>query len=187
MYRHFTYKTLCAIVLVFSQSQALLTPELVDRFVTVISLAEFRDRDFDQTVAEIRELLPRSTLRELSYELMKDALLGVGLKAEAEIVLRAGLKTLPESRLLRIYVADVLSGTGRSPEALGILEEASRISTDRQERAVIFQRIGSVQSGLARLDEAFRAYRQAVEIAPESTGARIQLGKAYFDSNRLEE
>ena len=212
MYRHFTCKTfrfgavfqaLCAIVLVFSQSseatgpqsQALLTPELVDRFVTVISLAEFQDREFDQTVAEIRELLPQSPLREQSYELMKSALLGAGLKAEAEIVLRTGLKTFPESRLLRIYLADVLSGTGRSSEALGILVEASRISrpramdasTDRQQRAVILQRIGSIHSGLAHLDEAFSAYRQAVEIAPESTDARVQLGKAYFDSNRLEE
>src|SRR5262245_7297525 len=140
MYPHFTGKTfrvgavfqaLCAVVLVFSQStdaagpqsQTLLTSELVDRFVTVISLAEFRDRDFDQAVGEIRELLPRSPLREQSYELMKDALLGVGLKAEAEIVLRTGLKAFPESRLLRIYLADVLSGTGRSPEALAILEE----------------------------------------------------------------
>ena len=201
MYRHFTCKALCAIVLVFSQSieaagpqsQVLLTPELTDRLVTVISLAEFRDRDFDQTVNEIRELLPQSPLGEQSYEVMKSALLGAGLKAEAEIVLRTGLKSFPESRLLRIYLADVLSATGRSPEALGILEEASRISgpraldasTDRQQRAAILQRIGSIQTGLAHLDEAFSAYRQAVEIAPESTEARIQLGKAYFDSNRL--
>jgi tetratricopeptide (TPR) repeat protein len=115
---------------------------------------------------------------------MKDALLGVGLKAEAEIVLRTGLKAFPQSGLLRIYLADVLSGTGRSAEALGILDAASRLSTDRQQRAVIFQRIGSIQLGLAHLDEAFRAYRQALEIAPESTEGRIQLGKAYFDSNR---
>src|SRR4030095_16365294 len=159
LYRHFkrkTFQALCAIALVCSQSseaagpqsQAPLTPELVDCLVTVISLAEFRDRDFDQTIDEIRELLPRSPLRAQSYELMKDALRGVGLKAEAEIVLRTGLKTFPESRLLRIYLADVLSGTGRSTEALGILEEASRISApramaasmDRQQRAVILQR-----------------------------------------------
>ena len=195
MYRNFTCKALCAIVLVFSQSgeaagpqsQALLTPDLVDRLVTVISLAEFQDRDFDQTVNEIRELLPRSPLREQSYELMKDALLGVGLKAEAEIVLRTGLKTFPESRLLRIFLADVLSGTGRSPEALSILKEAMDASTDRQQRAVILQRIGNIQSGLAHLDEAFSAYRQAVELAPESIDAKNQLGKAYFDNNRLEE
>jgi tetratricopeptide (TPR) repeat protein len=172
-----------------------LMPELLDRFVTVISLAEFQDREFDQTVAEIRELLPLAPLREPSYEQIKEVLLGVGLKAETEIVLWTGLDRFPESRLLRIYLADVLSGTGRSLEALGILEEASRLprpeevdaATDRQQRALIFQHIGSIQSELTHLDEALAAYRQAVQLAPESSEGRIRLGKAYFDSNRLEE
>src|SRR5438034_868073 len=130
--------------------------ELLDRFVTITSLSEFRDREFDPTVAEIRELLPLAPIREQSYEQIKDILLGVGLRAETEIVLRTGLEGFPESRLLRIYLAEVLSGMGRSPEALGILEEASRLprlegldaATDRQQRAIAFLRIGSVQSTL---------------------------------------
>jgi len=169
--------------------------QLFDRFVTVISLAEFKDREFDQSVVEIRELLPRAPLREQSYEQIKEVLLGVGLKAEAEIVLRTGLERFPESRLLRIYLAEVLSGTGRSMEALGILEEASRLprpagmdaATDKQQRALVFQRIGGVQSVLTHLDDALKAYRQALEIVPESSEVRIKLGKAYFAGNRLEE
>ena len=101
-----------------------LMPELLDRFVTITSLAEFRDREFDQSVAEIRELLPPAPLREQSYEQIKDILLGVGLRAETEIVLRTGLERFPESRLLRIYLAEVLSGMGRSPESLGILGQS---------------------------------------------------------------
>ena len=120
-----------------------LMPELLDRFVTITSLSEFRDREFDQSVAEIRELLPLAPLREQSYEQIKDILLGVGLKAETEMVLRTGLEKFPESRLLRIYLAEVLSLTGRSLEALGMLEEASRLPrpgvdaerTDNSERS----------------------------------------------------
>ena len=104
-----------------------LMPELLDRFVAITSLAEFRDREFDQSVAEIRELLPLAPIREESYEQIKDILLRVGLKAETEMVLRTGLEKFPESRLLRIYLAEVLSLTGRSLEALGMLEEASRL------------------------------------------------------------
>ena len=104
-----------------------LMPELLDRFVTITSLSEFRDREFDPTVAEIRELLPLAPIREQSYEQLKDILLGVGLRAETEIVLRTGLDRFPESRLLRIYLAEVLSGMGRSLEALDILKEASRL------------------------------------------------------------
>src|SRR5262245_37342417 len=150
MYPHLTYKTfrygavflaLCAIVLACpesgdaavrqadpasaQESQRLLTPELIDRLVTLISLAEFQDREFDQTAAEIPKLLQQMPLREQSYEQMKEVLLRAGLKAEAEMVLRTGLDMFPESRLLRIYLAEVLSGTGRSVEALSILEEAS--------------------------------------------------------------
>src|SRR5262245_14936350 len=111
MYPRFTRKTLrygavlpalCALVLASPQfgdaavrqivvasaqeSQGSLMSQLLDRFITVISLAEFQDRDFDQSVAEIRELLPRAPLREQSYEQIKEVLLGVGLKAETEIV-----------------------------------------------------------------------------------------------------
>jgi tetratricopeptide (TPR) repeat protein len=162
--------------------------ELLDRFVTVTSLAEFRDREFDQSVAEIRELLLLAPLREQSYEQIKDILLGVGLRAETEIVLRTGLERFPESRLLRIYLAEVLSGMGRSLEALSILEEASRLAaTDRTQRAMIFERIGSIYSAMSRLDDALTAYRQAVAIAPERSEARIKRGKAYFAGNRLEE
>jgi tetratricopeptide (TPR) repeat protein len=172
-----------------------LMSELLDRFVTITSLSEFRDREFDQTVAEIRELLPLAPLREQSYEQIKDVLLGVGLRAETEIVLRTGLDTFPESRLLRVYLAEVLSGLGRWPEALSILEEASRLprpeglntATDRQQRAIILLRIGSVHSTMSRLDDALSAYRKAVETAAETSEARIKLGKAYFASDRLEE
>jgi tetratricopeptide (TPR) repeat protein len=170
-------------------------PELLDRFVTITSLSEFRDREFDQTVAEIRELLPLAPLREQSYEQIKDIMVGVGLRAETEIVLRTGLQRFPESRLLRFYLAEVLSGMGQLPEALGILEEASRLprsegldaATDRQQRALIFLRIGRIHSAMSRLDDALTAYRQALEIAPERSEAWIDLGQAYFAGNLLEE
>ena len=172
-----------------------LMPELLDRFVTIASLAEFRDREFDRTVDEIRELLPLAPLREQSYEQIKDVLLGVGLRAETEMVLRTGIAGFPESRLLRICLAEVLSGMGRPLEALSILEEASRLprpagrdaATDRQQRALIFLRIGNVHLAMSRLDDALTAYRHVVEIAPERSEGRIELGKAYFAGNRLEE
>jgi tetratricopeptide (TPR) repeat protein len=204
MYRHFigdvlkraaVFVTLSAVVLAFPQSQQSIIGELLDRFVTLTSLAEFRDREFDQSLAEIRELLPLAPVREQSYEQLKDILLGVGLNDETEIVVRTGLKKFPESRLLRIYLADVLSRTGRSLEALKILEEASRLprskaldaASDRQKQALVFRHIGNVQSTLNHMDDALSAYRQAVELAPMLSESRIKLGRAYFAGNRLDE
>jgi tetratricopeptide (TPR) repeat protein len=188
-----------AIALAFPQSaqvsQRSVMSELLDRFVTVTSLAEFRDREFDQSVAEIRKLLPLAPIREQSYEQIKDILLRVGLRAETELVLRTGLDRFPRSRLLRIYLAEVLSGMGQSLEALRILDDASRLprpegldaASDRQQRAIIFLHIGNVHLGTSRLDDALIAYRQAAEIAPSWSEARIQLGKSYFAGNRLDE
>jgi tetratricopeptide (TPR) repeat protein len=172
-----------------------LIPELLERFSTVVSLSEFRDRGFDQSLAEIRELLSLAPLTERSFVQMKDILLEVGLSAETELLLRAGLQRYPDSRILRIYVAELMAGTGRTKDALAVLEEASRLpqpagldaATDRKQQAVIYQRIGNLQSALTRFDEAIAAYRLALETDPEVQDGRIKLGKSYFSSNRLEE
>lgn len=182
------FHALCAVALAFPQSQRSLKSELLDRFVTVTNLAEFRDREFDQSVAEIRELLLQAPLREQDYDLLKDILLRVGLRAETELVLRTGLEKFPDSRLLRVYLAETLLGAGRAAEALNILEQASRLpASDKAQRALVFQRIGSVQLALNHTDDALTAYRQAVEIEPGSSECRIELGKAYFAVNRLED
>src|SRR5678816_1126157 len=119
---------------------------------------------------------------------LKDVLLRVGLRAETEIVLRTGLEKFPNSRLLRVYLAETLSGIGRSAEALNTLEQASRLpASDKAQRALVFQRIGSVQLALNHTDDALKAYRQAVDIEPGSSESRIELGKAYFTVNRLED
>jgi len=193
--RMVVFETLCAVAIAFPQSERSVMSELLDRFITITSLAEFRDREFDQSVDEIRKLLPLAPIREQSFEQLKDILLRVGLRAETEVVLRTGLEKFPDSRLLRIYLADTLSETGRSPEALTILEQASRLppregldsAADRQQRAVVFQRIGSVQLALNHMDEALAAFRQAVELAPAWSEGRIRLAKAHFAGNRLEE
>jgi predicted Zn-dependent protease len=204
MYRHFiirtlwhgaVFVTLCATAPAVPQSLPPLMSQLLDRFVTVVSLAEFRDREFDQSVADIRELLPRAPIREESYEQLKDILVRVGLREEAEIVLRTGLEKFPASRLLRVYLAEVLSGSGRPLEALNLLEEASRLprpealdaASDRQQRALVFQRIGSVHLELNHTNDALAAHRQAVQIAPGWADGRIKLGKAYLQIDRLEE
>ena len=169
-----------------------LLSELLDRFSTAASQAEFRDAKY---ISEIRELLPLAPLSERAFVQMKDILVNAGLNEDAGEVLREGLKKYPESRLLRIYLADVLAGTGRTGDAVKVLEEARSlprpesvdVSTERQQQGIIHQRIGDMQLALTNVEGALAAYRRAIEIDPASHGARVKLGKAYFSSGRLDE
>ena len=168
-----------------------LVAELLERF-SIARLSEFRELE---SIAAIRELLPLALVSERSYVQLKEILLEAGLSNETEQVLRDGLKKFPESRILRIYLADALAGTGRTQDALDVLQETSRLprpeavdaATERQQRGIIYQRIGDMQSALTNSDGALAAYRRALEIDPASPAGRVKLGKAYFSTGRLEE
>jgi len=166
--------------------------ELLDRSSTAAGLAEFRDRNF---LGGMRELLPLAPPIEDVYIQIHQILLKGGLHNEAEDVLRTGLSKFSGSRLLRIYLADVLASTGRTQESLSVLEEAHRLppaagldaATERQQQGVIYQRIGDIQSALTNLVAAVDSYRRALELDPMSAGARIKLGKAFFSQGRLDD
>jgi len=166
--------------------------ELLERSSTAAGLAEFQDPEF---MVGIRELLPLAPPIEDVYVQVKDILFKAGLGDETEEVLQTGLKKFPASRLLRIHLADVLAGIGRTLDSLAVLQEASRLQTpagldevtERQQQAVLYLRIGDMQSALTNLDGAIASYRRAVELDPASAGVQIKLGKAYFSAGRLGE
>ena len=172
-----------------------LVPALLDRFSTIVSLAEFKDNGFRETVSELERLLPLAPLTERSYVQMKDILLEAALGEETETVLRVGLEKFADSRILRIYLSEVLANTGRTGDALGVLREAAALPrpegldepTDRLQQGVIFQRIGDIQMALIDLDAAVRAYERSLDIDPASPEGRIKLGRAYFSTNRVDD
>ncbi len=172
-----------------------LVPALLDRFSTIVSLAEFKDNGYPETVSELERLLPLVPLTERSYVQMKDILLEVALGEETETVLRVGLEKFADSRILRIYLADLLANTGRTADALGVLREAAALptpagldaATDRVQQGVIFQRIGDIQSALTDFDAAVAAYERSLSIDPVAPDGRIKLGRAHFANNRVDE
>ena len=172
-----------------------LVPALLDRFSTIVSLAEFKDNGFREIVSELERLLPLAPLTERSYVQMKDILLEAALGEETETVLRVGLEKFADSRILRIYLSEVLANTGRTGDALGVLREAAALPrpegldepTDRLQQGVIFQRIGDIQMALIDLDAAVRAYERSLDIDPASPEGRIKLGRAYFSTNRVDD
>ena len=106
-----------------------------------------------------------------------------------------GLERFPDSRILRIYLADLLANTGRTADALEVLREAAALptpagldaATDRVQLGVIFQRTGDIQSALTDFDAAVAAYERSLAIDPAAPDGRIKLGRAHFANNRVDE
>jgi len=170
-----------------------LVPVLLDRLSTVVALAEFKDGAFQDTLREIEALLPLAPLTELAYVQMKDVLLGVGLGTETEMVLRRGLDAFDDSRLLRIYLADLMAGTGRTADALVVLQEAAALprpegldaATDRQHQAIIDQRLGDIRSALNDVEGARAAFERSIAIDPNVPGGWTRLGDIALNGNRV--
>jgi tetratricopeptide (TPR) repeat protein len=154
--------------------QRSLTMELLERSL-MLAISEFRDA---KSLGDLRELLPITGLSEEVYLRVKDILFEAGLYDETEELLRAGAKKFPESRILRIYLADVLAATGRSQDALVMLQQIGRVP-DPAQQAVIDGRIGDMHAAMSNLDAALAAYQRA--------GARVKSAKAYSSLGRLEE
>jgi tetratricopeptide (TPR) repeat protein len=160
-----------------------LIPELLERISTAAMLADFHDRD---SITAIRELLPFAPLSERAFGQIKDVLMDSALQDDAADVLRDGLAKFPDSRLLRIYAADVLAATGRTQDALAILQEAGRLP-QTEGLGIVFQRTGDMQAALTDFDGALASYRRALEIDSALPETRIKMGRAYLSAGRLQE
>jgi tetratricopeptide (TPR) repeat protein len=152
-----------------------LTMELLERSLMLATVSEFRDaKSFDG----VGELLPIAGSTEEVYLRVKDILFEAGLYDQTEDLLRAGATKFPESRILRIYLSDVLAATGRSQDALVVLQQIARV-TDPAQQAIIDERIGDMHAAMSNLDAALAAYQRAK--------ARVKTAKAYSSLGRLEE
>ena len=154
-----------------------------------LALDVYRNLETESRIREQRE-------REIGciYKAaLAEALDGNG--AEAVRLLRIGIEKFPDSRILRIYLADLMAGTGRTRDALVRLAEAIALPrpegldepTDRRQQGIIHQRIGDIQSALNNFDEAVAAYLRSLEIDRGLPEGRAKQGKAYFSIDRIEE
>jgi len=172
-----------------------LVPELLEGFSTIVSFSDFPDDEFDTISDSVLELLPLVPLTELAYVQVKDILLEVGLTDQTEDILQIGLEKFPDSRILRIYMADLMASTGRTEDSLGLLDEAARlprpegldVPTDIRQQGVISERLGDFLTALFEYDQALEAYARAVELDPTTPGGRLKLARAYFNNDQIDE
>jgi tetratricopeptide (TPR) repeat protein len=112
---------------------------------------------------------------------------------EAETLMQRAVNAYPESRQLQFQLAELYAIWGKYPNAIEAFEGAARRGAganpelERQQRSIIYEKIGEMDFYLVRFDEAIAALTKALELDPASGSARLLLGTVYLRRNRFEE
>jgi tetratricopeptide (TPR) repeat protein len=167
--------------------------EILENLSAVLTAAYFRDSQLEEAFRELDQAIGRAAIRENLYDGIAQGLFRVDLVAEAETVLRRGIQAFPESRQIHYGLAKVYVQASKYAAALGEFETANRLqgpldpAADRQQRGVIYERIGSMNTLLVRFDDALAAYRAALELTPDNLKARLALADLQFRRGTLNE
>lgn len=105
---------------------------------------------------------------------------------EAEIALEKALELAPEFTMARYRLAFALAETGRTDEALGLIQLAVTEADGLPEREARYIRAGEAYIG-RRYGEAEADYREILERYPYETEARYFLAHALSSMDRYEE
>ena len=114
--------------------------------------------------------------RELTVEEAVDIAIGLHRDdrlAEAEVVYREVLAVQPEHPAALHYAGVLAHQTGRSDDAVELIEKSLTLIPDR---ADWYSNLGIVQQGREKLDEAIAAYHRAIELDPTHANAYSNLG-----------
>ena len=107
-----------------------------------------------------------------------------GNAAAAEGPLRRAVELQPLLVEARIALADVLSATGRTDEAVLQLEAA--VAADSLHHPAAWNNLGFIHLQAGRMAEAERPLATAVHLDPDFAEARVSLGAVYLSTGRIE-
>ena len=166
---------------------------MLEDFTTVLSLAYFKDEEFDQAWGGYERVITEASLTEGLYTAMAGMLLVADLQEEAELVMLRAVEAFPSSRIARYVLGQIFAPT-KPAEALAEFEKANAIdeslaedpALDRYQRSFIFVRMGEMHNTLSQLDDALLAGHAALELDPDSVLAHRLLGQVYIQRNELE-
>ena len=167
--------------------------QVLESFAEVLSLDLTRDPGFKSALEEYWRSISDSRLNKDLYVAMRDGFVAAKLMEEAESLMQRAVKAYPDSRQIQFQLGELYVIWGKYQNAIEAFESAARrgASTDpeveRQQRGLIYERIGEMNFDLVRFDEAITALTKALEINPASWSPRLLLGTVYLRRNRFEE
>lgn len=166
---------------------------VLENFAAVLSLDLTRDPGLKSALDEYWRSLSNSPFNKDLYLAMRDGFLAAKLIDEAESLMRLAVNAYPDSMQLQFQFGELYAMWGKYQKALEEFESAARRDTtavpevERQQRSVIYERIGEMNFYLVRFDDAVTALTKALELNPASLSPRLWLARVYQRRNKLVE
>ncbi len=167
--------------------------QVLENFAEVLSLDLTRDSGLKGALDEYWRSISDARLNKDLYVAMRDGFIAAQLMMEAESLMQRAVNVYPDSRQLQYRLGELYVIWGKYQKAIEAFESAARrgasadAELERQQRGVIYERIGEMNFDLVRFDEAIAALTKAVEINSASWSTHLLLGKVYLRRNRFEE
>ena len=167
--------------------------QVLENFAEVLSVDLTRDPGLKGAVDEYSRSISNSRLKQDLYLKMRDGFIAAQLMVEAESLMQHAVNVYPDSRELQFQLGELYVIWGKYQKAIDAFESAAHrgASTDpeleRQQRGVIYERIGEMNFNLIRFDEAVAALAKALELNPASWSAHLMLGSVYLRRNRFDD
>jgi tetratricopeptide (TPR) repeat protein len=167
--------------------------QVLENFAEVLSLDLTRDPGFKNAVEEYSRSLSNSRLKRDLYLKMRDGFIAAQLMVEAESLMQRAVNVYSDSRELQFQLGELYAIWGKYQKAIDAFESAARrgasvdAERERQQRSVIYERIGEMNFNLIRFDEVVAALAKALEINPASWSAHLMLGSVYLRRSRFDD
>jgi tetratricopeptide (TPR) repeat protein len=185
-------------------------PEVLDRLSMLLTLSYFQDSQFEEARRRFLETVEHSPPGEGLFTAMSSILFDAQLVDEAEAIMERAAQLFATSRGVHYRLAELYRRSWKPRKALEVFERVGRMSganasptgrslqemkasgdidpaVDRLQRSVVYQKIGSIHTELAELEQAASAYRKALEFTPDSVDAQLGLGDVYLQQGRTED
>lgn len=150
----------------------------------LLGLIRKQQGQFAEAERLLRASIEKAPARAHFHGNFGNLLAGLGRHADAERAYRQALLLDPRFRAARLGLARVLNEAGIHHAAE---TEARALLTDNASDPEALSVLGIALAGQARYDEAEKAYRAALELAPGYGAARHNLGAMLAKTERIEE
>ena len=167
--------------------------QVLENFADVLSLDLTRDPGLKSALDQYWRSISDSRLNKDLYVAMRDGFVAARLMEEAESLMQRAVRAYPDSRQLQFQLGELYVIWGKYQNAINAFESAARRGAsadpemERQQRGLIYERIGEMHFYLVRFDEAIAVLTKALQLNPASWSPRLLLGKVYLRRNRFEE